>query len=161
MPSFAIFVLLPISFFINSIILFAGFALLSVPDKIGLYKKVIFKIWFFNLFSIYFGVIILYIMSEYQFWAWRNHVQVWLWYYEFFYFILYLIPSVLACCLIFQFGFKKTHLSRKKKFVLSVILAIFTSLYVHLHLYLEAFQFMFWNVPFFQYIHFASLGIRL
>ena len=133
-PSFVFLIILPGSFIINSIVLSVGFALLRIPGKLSLYKKLILKIWCFNLISIIVCAFLLWTAVEFE--AWR-------WYDEFFILIVVLVPVVISYLLNRCFSFNHLEISKIKRIILSLSLAVFTSPYLLLNLYLPVYHLLF------------------
>ena len=133
-PLFILLILLG-SFILNNIILIIGLFVFKIPDKIKVYKKTILKIWFFCILSNIILAIILWVFTESQLWAFfDNFVSL---------IIVLLIPGTVAYLLNYLFTFNNLKISKLKKILFSLILAVFTSPYLlFLHFYSPIYHFL-------------------
>jgi len=126
-PSFVC-VLLSGSFIVNSVVLLAGFALLKIPNKLKIYKKMIWKVWLFGLASIALCALLLWVWTE-RMWTKAQFPPAW------FEYIVILLPGAATYFLNYHFALKRLEITKPKRILFSLALAVLTSPYLLLRPY--------------------------
>jgi len=143
-PSFVLFILLPGSFILNSVVLFAGLILLKAPQKINTYRKLIIKIWLASLPSIIICAVILWATVEIQviarFACFFRPTVIFIpgfgnYYPSLYGLIEFLVIAAPTAILNYRFSFNNIEISKRGRILFSLSLAVFTSPHQFLNSY--------------------------